>query len=115
LLASWNDDLECFQTICKVGTGFSEELLAKLKIELDEIVINKPANSLKLKDNMPQIKCDVYFEPKYVWEIKAADLSLSPMHTTALGTIEENKGIALRFPRMIRVREDKQPMECTNN
>ena len=107
MLASWNDDLECFQTICKVGTGFSEELLAKLKIELDEIVINKPANSLKLKDNMSQIKCDVYFEPKYVWEIKAADLSLSPMHTTALGTIEEGKGIALRFPRMIRVREDK--------
>lgn len=53
LLASWNDDLECFQTICKVGTGFSEELLAKLKTQLDEIVINKPANNLKIKDNMP--------------------------------------------------------------
>jgi DNA ligase-1 len=31
LLACWNDDIECFQTICKVGTGFSDELFAKLK------------------------------------------------------------------------------------
>jgi DNA ligase-1 len=36
------------------------------------------------------------------------------MHTAALGH-EEGKGIALRFPRMIRERDDKQPMECTNS
>lgn len=113
LLACWNEDLACFQTICKVGTGFSEELLAKLKPQLDEVMITNPANNVKMKNNLPQIKCDVYFEPRYVWEIKAADLSLSPMHTAALGQ-EENKGIALRFPRMIRVRDDKKPMECTN-
>jgi DNA ligase-1 len=81
---------------------------------LEEFIINKPAKSLKIKDNLPQIKCDVYFEPKFVWEIKAADLSVSPMHTAALGTIEADKGIAFRFPRHIRARPDKTPEECTN-
>jgi DNA ligase-1 len=31
LLAAWNEDIECFQTVCKCGTGFSDELFIKLK------------------------------------------------------------------------------------
>jgi ATP-dependent DNA ligase len=52
-LAAWNEDLECFQTVCKCGTGFSDELFTKLKPQFEEIIINKPAKSLKIKDNMP--------------------------------------------------------------
>jgi DNA ligase-1 len=98
--------------VCKCGTGFSDELFTKLKPQLEEIIIDKPAKSLKIKDNMPQVKCDVYFEPKYVWEVKAADLSLSPMHTACSG-VEEGKGIALRFPRMMRERDDKAAYDAT--
>jgi len=53
LLACWNDDLECFQTVCKVGTGFSDEQFASIKEQLEEYIINKPAKSVKIKDNLP--------------------------------------------------------------
>ena len=37
------------------------------------------------------------------------------MHTASIGSVEEGKGIGLRFPRMIRERDDKTPAECTNS
>lgn len=67
-------------------------------------------------EKINSIVCDVYFEPRYVWEIKAADLSLSPMHTAGKGivdTVEPDKGVALRFNRHIRDRPDKKPADAT--
>lgn len=103
LLACWNEDLECLQTVCKCGTGFSDEMLEKLHKELSELEIEQPASNLKYKTK----NCDVWLDPKAVWEIKAADLSLSPTYMAAIGEIEPDKGIALRFPRFIRERTDK--------
>lgn len=59
-------------------------------------------------------KPSVWFEPSEVWEIKGAELTVSPVHQAAVGAIHSGKGLSLRFPRFVRVRPDKSPTDTTS-
>jgi DNA ligase-1 len=50
---------------------------------------------------------DVWFEPQEVWEMAFADITLSPTYTAAIGLVSEERGLSTRFPRFLKVREDK--------
>jgi DNA ligase-1 len=42
-----------------------------------------------------------------VWEVRFADVTLSPVYTAGMGLVSEERGLSMRFPRFIRIREDK--------
>ncbi|KAJ3322648.1 hypothetical protein HDV06_002862 [Boothiomyces sp. JEL0866] len=113
LLACYDDDKEEYQSICKIATGFSDENLAENYKLLKQHVIDSPPAYYVISDS-PNVRPDVWFSPSVVWEVKAADLSISPVHKAAIGIIDPSKGISLRFPRFIRVRDDKTPENATN-
>ena len=71
--------------ISRVATGFSDEQLAEVHEMLKESVISESGK-------------EVTFEPSLVFEIGYAELQASSNYEA---------GFALRFPRFIRVRDDK--------
>jgi DNA ligase-1 len=114
LLACYDEDSEELQCICKIGTGFTDVQLQDFSEALKKTVIDKPKNYFRVGD-AKSIVPDVWFEPSVVWEIKAADLSISPVHQAGIGLVNDAKGIALRFPRLVRVREDKTVEHATTS
>lgn len=83
LLACYDPDSEEYQTICKIGTGFSDEMLQSHYSELKPLELEKVRGDVKVGGAKP----DIWFEPKVVWEVLTADLSLSPIYTAAHGLV----------------------------
>lgn len=48
-----------------------------------------------------------------MWEIRGADITLSPVYNSAKGYISEARGLSLRFPRFLKRRLDKNPENAT--
>ncbi len=110
LMAAYNPDKDVFETVCKVGSGFTDEDLAKLPEMLEPYVIDHKHPRVVAK-----IEPDVWVTPALVAEIIGAEITLSPIHTCAMDKIKPGVGISIRFPRFIRWRPDKGPEDATTS
>ncbi len=88
-------------TLTKVGTGLTEDMLVELKKRLDKLESDeKPKEFEAQKDLIP----DVWAIPNLVVEVTADSISKSTKHSL---------GLSLRFPRFLKIREDKGVNEAT--
>ena len=109
LVAAYDQDSDLFKTVCKVGSGFTDEDLAKMPEKLKEYTLpHKPARVESL------IQPDLWFDPAVVLEVIGDEITLSPTHSAAFGQLREGSGLAIRFPRFTgKWRDDKSPDDTT--
>jgi len=109
LLALWDPDAVRLVAVCKCMSGFSDAFYKALKDRYPED--SESCSKQPLWDPLCEtggLNPEVYFKPQEVWEIRGADVTISPVSVAALGAISESRGLSLRFPRFMRVREDKK-------
>ncbi len=103
LLATYNDERDTFPSICKVGTGFTDEHLDTFYQMLSDRVMLK--RNARIESEMV---ADVWFEPETVIEVVASEITLSPIHKSAMDSIRSGSGLALRFPKFTgKIRSEK--------
>ena len=109
LASAYDIDSDTYPTVCKIGTGFTDEMLVEFKERLDEHRVEQK-NSKVISD----IEADVWFEPVEVIEVLGDEITLSPTHPAGRKILKDG-GLAIRFPRFTgRWRDDKDPTQATS-
>uniref|UniRef100_A0A668VCD7 DNA ligase n=1 Tax=Oreochromis aureus TaxID=47969 RepID=A0A668VCD7_OREAU len=110
LMGCYDPDSKKWCTVTKCSGGYDDAMLARLQKELDVIKISKDPSKIPswlkiIKNYYPDF---IIRDPENapVWEITGAEFSKSEMHTA--------DGISIRFPRMTRIRDDKDWKSATN-
>lgn len=106
LCAVYNPMTGLFESVCKVGSGFSDADLASLSKKVKRVA-SMPKQVVVTGPMTP----DVWVEPSKVVEVLAAEVTRSPFHAAGRGS--SDKGFALRFPRFVRWRTDKTAEQAT--
>lgn len=142
LLAVRNPETGCLEAVTKCMSGFTDKFYAANRAKYDPDAalatsddykgssgqddgcdIDKEQNEEKsgnIRTNKPAFveyngEPAVWFEPQEVWECAFADITLSPTYTAAIGLVSDERGLSLRFPRFLRVRDDKSIEEASTS
>lgn len=92
---------EKFFTLAKIGTGLTDDQFKEMKKRLEKLETEEKPREYVVDKNLEP---DVWIEPGLVVEIAADEITKSPIHSV---------GWALRFPRLVRFRDDKSVNEST--
>jgi DNA ligase-1 len=112
LLAVRNPETGSLEAVTKCISGFTDKFYQSNKDKYEQgstNVISRPSYVDYYGEP------DVWFEPQEVWEMAFADITLSPTYPAAIGLVSEERGLSLRFPRFLKVREDKSIDEATTS
>ncbi|MCX6816418.1 MAG: ATP-dependent DNA ligase [Candidatus Beckwithbacteria bacterium] len=89
-------------SIAKIGTGLTDEQWRELATRCKKLEVNKKPEEYLVDKNLD---CDVWVRPELITEILADEITRSPIHAF---------GLALRFPRLVNFRDDKNLSEATS-
>jgi DNA ligase-1 len=110
LLAIFDKNENVFKSVCKVGSGFTDEVLEELFKELGKHKIPKKHPRVYSK-----LEMDTWFTPTIVIEIIASEITLSPEYDAGMDSIRKGFGLSLRFPKFTKkIRRDKKPQDITD-
>ena len=105
LLAVRNPTTGSLEAVTKCISGFTDKFYKENKERYNEdtgdSLISRPSY-VEYPGNP-----DVWFEPQEVWEMAFADITKSPTYLAAVGLVDEIRGLSMRFPRFLKIREDK--------
>ena len=101
LVGVYDNKQEKYLTIAKIGTGLTDEEWREIFVKSQKIRVKEKPSVYDVEKGM---ECDVWLDPYLVVEIKADEITKSPIHTAHL---------ALRFPRLQRFRDDKKADDAT--
>jgi DNA ligase-1 len=111
LMAVYNSKEDIFETLCKLGSGFTDEDLANLPNLLEPSRVKHRHSRVR-----SLMEPDVWFTPSIVLEVGADEITLSPLHTCGRDLVRQGSGLALRFPRFTgNWRKDKAPEDATTS
>ncbi|THU95401.1 ATP-dependent DNA ligase [Dendrothele bispora CBS 962.96] len=115
LLGVWDPQKGYVVGVCKCMSGFSDNFYKALsdryKLTEDSETCSKTA---RWECETGGLRPDVYFKPQEVWEIRGAEVTLSPVSVAAVGLVSPSKGLSLRFPRFIRIRDEKAVQQASD-
>ncbi|EJD52578.1 ATP-dependent DNA ligase [Auricularia subglabra TFB-10046 SS5] len=108
LLACYDSAKGQFVGVCKCMSGFTDAFYKGLNERYPDTENSATCSRTSLWNvETGGLRPEVFFKPREVWEIKGADITLSPVSVAAYGLVSSERGLSLRFPRFIRLRDDK--------